>query len=71
MTKTEKRATAGSYRSMGTTPDGVTILAPKLAPTHFKAGQIRSTIAKLGRNATTGQLELTKEARSPHKRPKT
>ena len=70
MTKIERRVVTGSYRSMGTTPDDVTILAPKFAPTHFKAGQIGSTIAKLGRNATTCQLESTKELRTPGKQHK-
>lgn len=50
MTKSDaKRVGVTAYRTLGTMPDGVVILAPKLAPTHFKVGQIRSTIAKLAR----------------------
>lgn len=53
MTKSDaKRAGTAAYRTLGTMPDGVVILAPKLAPTHFKVGQIRSTIAKLVRATT-------------------
>jgi hypothetical protein len=53
MAKTEKR-TGGSYRSLGTTADGVVILAPKLAPTHFKPGEIRKTVARLTRDTGRG-----------------
>jgi hypothetical protein len=48
-TKTVKRAGARPYRSLGTTSDGVVILTPKVAPTHFKAGEIRRIVAKLRR----------------------
>jgi hypothetical protein len=35
------------YRTAGTLSDGVTVLAPKTKPKHFKAGEIRSTIRKI------------------------
>lgn len=70
MTKIAKRTDVASYRSMGTTPDGVVILAPKLAPTHFKAGEIRTTMARLRRNVATGQFEPEKRPRATGKRPK-
>lgn len=45
MAKTSRRA--GSYRSLGTMPDGVVILTPKLPPTHFEPGEIREILASL------------------------
>lgn len=61
MTKSDaKRSGAVAYRTLGTMPDGVVILAPKLAPTHFKVGQIRSTIAKLGRATADAQASPPK-----------
>ena len=63
MTKSDaKRVGITAYRTLGTMPDGVVILAPKLAPTHFKVGQIRSTIAKLGRATTDAQGSPRKAA---------
>lgn len=49
MAKTAKRTGPRPYRSLGTTSDGVVILTPKVAPTHFKAGEIRRIVAKLKR----------------------
>ncbi len=46
MVKTMKRTGTRPYRSLGTTSDGVVILTPKVAPTHFKAGEIRRIVAK-------------------------
>lgn len=44
---------AGSYRSVGKTYDGVTVLAPKTKPTHFTTEQIRSTIKDVLSKPTT------------------
>jgi hypothetical protein len=44
MAKTSKGMAAGSYRSVGKTYDGVTILQPKTKPTHTTTAKIRSTI---------------------------
>lgn len=63
MTKSDaKRVGINAYRTLGTMPDGVVILAPKLAPTHFKVGQIRSTIAKLGRATADAKVAPPKAA---------
>ncbi len=44
MAKTSKGMAAGSYRSVGKTYDGVTILQPKTKPTHTTTAKIQSTI---------------------------
>jgi hypothetical protein len=42
-----KSRRSGDYEVIGTTSDGVRILAPKTKATHFTARQIRRTIAEL------------------------
>lgn len=51
----------GSYRSVGTTYDGVRILAPKTKPTHFTASEIRTMIAKVRRESEAGKFAATRE----------
>ncbi len=66
MTKSDvKKVGTTAYRTLGTMPDGVVILAPKLAPTHFKVGQIRSTIAKLVRATSDAQRESRERTGEP------
>ena len=50
MAKTPKRTSTTSYRSVGTTYDGVTILKPKTRPTQFTTRQIRTAIAQVLRD---------------------
>jgi hypothetical protein len=50
MANTAKRTRARPYQSLGTTSDGVVILAPKLAPTHFKPGDIRRIVDEMKRD---------------------
>ncbi|AWB20673.1 hypothetical protein DA075_06855 [Methylobacterium currus] len=66
MAKIAKRAGPRPYRSLGTTSDGVVILTPKVAPTHFKAGEIRRIIARLKREEADREArEATAQARAP------
>jgi|tagenome__1003787_1003787.scaffolds.fasta_scaffold16758599_2 hypothetical protein len=43
------RADPGSYKIVGSTSDGVKILAPKTKPTHFTRQEIRETISSVVR----------------------
>lgn len=44
MTKVAKSSDRKSYRTVGETPDGIAVLAPKLKPTKFTDKEIRSAI---------------------------
>ncbi len=63
MAKTSvKGKAAGSYRSVGTTYDGVKVIKPKTKPTHFTAAQVKSAVAKAMK-----ELEAGKKAGSAKK----
>jgi hypothetical protein len=47
----------GSYKALGTLPDGVVILAPKTKPTHFTSRQIRATIRKVLKNRAKNDVD--------------
>lgn len=64
MTDSAKHTRARPYRSLGTTSDGVVILAPKLAPTHFKPGDIRKIVAEMKRDEADRDAVAQVEERS-------
>jgi len=54
------KASSGAYKSAGTLSDGVVILTPKSKPTHFTSREIKTTIEKVRRDASTGRfLDVT------------
>jgi hypothetical protein len=66
MAKSAKAARPASYKSVGRTSDGVTILAPKTKATHFSKGELRSTVQEVRRKSATGQFETkSAEGRPP------
>ncbi|WP_024319017.1 hypothetical protein [Rhizobium favelukesii] len=48
--------TSGAYKSAGTLSDGVVVLTPKSKPTHFTSREIKTTIEKVRRDASTGRF---------------
>ena len=58
------------YRSVGTTYDGVRILAPKTKPTHFTTREIRRTIEKVLRERQPERPTLSDAESSGGKQPR-
>jgi hypothetical protein len=52
-----KSITKRPYKTVGTLPDGVVILAPKTKPTHFTSRQIRATIRKVLKNRANNDVD--------------
>lgn len=50
------KTSSGAYKSAGTLSDGVVILTPKTKPTHFTSREIKTTIEKVRRDASTGHF---------------
>lgn len=57
MAKESKGKKASAYRSVGTTSDGVRVIAPKLKPTSFTSAQIRTTIRQVLRDHRAGNSD--------------
>jgi hypothetical protein len=47
MAKSSKGMSASSYRSVGTTYDGVKVIKPKTKPKHFTAAEMRAAIEQV------------------------
>jgi len=52
-------AEPSSYRVVGSTSDGVKILAPETKPTHFTSGEIRETIERVRREDVKKNVAAT------------
>lgn len=51
-----EKTSSGAYKSAGTLADGVVILTQKSKPKHFTSREIKSTIEKVRRDASTGRF---------------
>ena len=61
------RAQSGSYRVAGQKSDGVKILTPNTAPTHFTRQEIKSTITKVLRPDSSPLRDGSKRDRDSRK----
>lgn len=72
MAKTAKGLNARSYKSVGKTHDGITILKPKTKPTHFTTREIRTAIAQVMRDSSSDKIvapapgEAQPRGKTPH-----
>jgi hypothetical protein len=64
-TKTSRRSAAsGSYKAVGTMPDGVVILAPKSKPDSFTMTQLKRAIETVHRSTASGKVSESAKGQS-------